>query len=108
MTFAIAPRRAVLLLAATLTLTPTLVGAQTSRSNPEVSAGATAADLLLARPGGVVATVLDTAIFVVGLPLTLINGSTEQAAQTLVGQPANYAFTRPLGQDMGGFGDPQH
>ena len=62
MTFAIAPRRAVLFLAAALMLTPALVGAQTSRSNPEVTAGATAADLLLARPGGIVATVLGTAV----------------------------------------------
>ena len=76
--------------------------------HPEVTAGATTADLLLARPGGAVATVLGAAVFVVGLPFTLINGSTEQAAQTLVVQPANYTFARPLGQDIGGLGNPQH
>ena len=107
MNAAIAPRRTVLILTATLTLTPYLAGAEERRSNPQATAGATAADLLLARPAGVVATVLGTAIFVVGLPFTLINGSTEQAAQTLVAQPANYTFARPLGQDIGGLNDPQ-
>lgn len=101
-----APRRAVLILAAVLSLTPCLARAGESRPNPPATAGGTTADLLLARPGGAVATVLGTAIFVVGLPFTLINGSTEQAAQTLIVQPANYTFARPLGQDIGGLGDP--
>ncbi len=104
----IAPRRTVLILAATLSLTPCLARAGESHSNPEVTAGATTADLLLARHGGAVAKVLGAAVFVVGLPFTLINGSTEQAAQTLVVQPANYTFARPLGQDIGGLGNPQH
>ena len=107
MNAAIAPRRTALILAATLSLTPCLAGAGESRSNPEAIAGVMTADLLLARPAGVVATVLGTAIFVVGLPFTLIDGSTEQAAQTLVAQPANYTFARPLGEDIGGLGDPQ-
>ena len=104
----IAPRRTVLILAATLSLTPCLAraGDGDNRPNPPATAGATTADLLLARPGGAVATVLGAAVFVVGLPFTLINGSTEQAAQTLVVQPANYTFARPLGQDIGGLGDP--
>lgn len=104
----IASCRAVLILAAVLSLTPCLAraGDGENRLNPPATAGGTTADLLLARPGGAVATVLGTAIFVVGLPFTLINGSTEQAAQTLIVQPANYTFARPLGQDIGGFGDP--
>ncbi len=102
----IAPRRAILILAAVLSLTPCLARTGESRPNPPATAGGTTADLLLARPGGAVATVLGTAIFVVGLPFTLINGSTEQAAQTLIVQPANYTFARPLGQDIGGLGDP--
>ncbi len=99
--------RAALLLAMTLTLTAGLAGAADGRPPPGVTAGATATDLLVARPGGLAATVLGTAIFVVGLPFTLINGSTEQAAQTLVVNPASYTFARPLGQDIGGLGDPQ-
>ena len=98
---AIIKRSAVAILAATLTLTGSLAGAQDDPSYPPPpSADATAADLLIARPGGLVATVLGTAVFIVGLPFTLINGSTGQAAQQLVVQPAQYTFTRPLGEDM--------
>ena len=97
---AIIKRSAAMILAATLTLTGGLAGAQDGPSNPPPSADSTAADLLIARPGGLAATVLGTAVFVVGLPFTLINGSTGQAAQQLVVQPAQYTFTRPLGEDM--------
>lgn len=97
---AITKRSAAAILAATLTLTGSLAGAQDGPSNPPPSADAAAADLLIARPGGLVATVLGTAVFIVGLPFTLISGSTEQAAQQLVVQPAQYTFTRPLGEGM--------
>jgi hypothetical protein len=102
-------RRAISLLVAALTLTlpAGLAGAEDGQPTPEVTAGATAVDLLVARPGGLAATVLGTVIFVVGLPFTLINGSTEQAAQQLIGDPASYTFARPLGQDLGGLGHPQ-
>ena len=98
---AIIKRGAATILAATLALPASLASAQDDPSYlPPPSADATAADLLIARPGGLVATVLGTAVFVVGLPFTLINGSTGQAAQQLVVQPAQYTFTRPLGEDM--------
>lgn len=93
-------RSAAVILAATLTLTGGLAGAQDGPSNPPPGADEAAADLLIARPGGLAATVLGTAVFIVGLPFTLISGSTEQAAQKLVVEPAQYTFTRPLGQDM--------
>lgn len=102
----IIPTRAILILAATLMFVLHPAGAE-DRSEPDVTAGAAATDLLVARPGGVAATVLGAAIFVVGLPFTLISGSTEQAAQTLVVQPANYTFSRPLGQKIRGLGKPQ-
>jgi hypothetical protein len=86
--------------AVTLILTASFVRAEEVYSNQEVTSGTVAADLLLARPAGLVATVVGTAIFVVGLPFTLINGSTEQAAQKLIVEPANYTFTRPLGKDI--------
>jgi hypothetical protein len=44
--------------------------------------------------------VLGTGIWVVGLPFTLISGSTEQAAQKLIVEPAEYTFTRPLGKGI--------
>mgnify|MGYP001205263620 CR=1 FL=1 len=88
------------ILALTCMLTAGLACAQDSPPNQTASADAVAADLLVARPGGFAATVLGTAVFIVGLPFTLINGSTEQAAQKLVVEPAQYTFARPLGQDM--------
>ncbi|MDG4597676.1 MAG: hypothetical protein P9F75_18650 [Candidatus Contendobacter sp.] len=97
---AIAKRGAVSILAATLTLSAGLAGAEDQSPQPPPSADATAADLLIARPGGLVATVLGSAVFIVGLPFTLLSGSTGQAAQTLVVEPAQYTFARPLGQDM--------
>ncbi|MDS4026880.1 MAG: hypothetical protein RKO25_07855 [Candidatus Contendobacter sp.] len=96
----ITKRGAASILAATLTLGAGLAGAEDQSPQPPATADTTAADLLIARPGGLAATVLGTAVFVVGLPFTLINGSTGQAAQKLVVDPAQYTFTRPLGQDM--------
>lgn len=103
-------RRVACLLTVTLTLTAGLASAADNDNDMtyrNVTADAAAADLLVARPGGLVATVLGTAVFIVGLPFTLINGSTEQAAQALVVEPAQYTFARPLGQNIGGLGDPQ-
>ena len=96
----IAKRGAASILAATLTLSASLAGAEDQSPQPPPTADATAADLLIARPGGLVATVLGSAVFIVGLPFTLLNGSTGEAAQKLVVEPAQYTFARPLGQDM--------
>ena len=93
-------RSAASILAAALAGTASLAYAEDYSSSRPVTADATAADLLIARPGGLAATVLGAAVFVVGLPFTLINGSTGQAAQQLVVEPAQYTFTRPLGQDL--------
>ncbi len=97
---AIAKRGTASILAAILTLNADLAGAGDQSSQPPPTADATAADLLIARPGGLVATVLGSAVFIVGLPFTLLNGSTGEAAQKLVVEPAQYTFARPLGQDM--------
>ncbi|MBZ4193998.1 MAG: hypothetical protein LAE24_06790 [Candidatus Contendobacter sp.] len=100
------PRNIVPILAFTLTLTVSPTGAQNRPPPPQPTPGATATDLLLARPGGLAATALGSVIFVIGLPFTLINGSTNQSAQTLMGRPAQYTFSRPLGENIGGMGDP--
>jgi hypothetical protein len=96
------------ILAFTLTLAVSPTGAQNRQPPPNPTPGATATDLLLARPGGLVATALGSVIFVIGLPFTLINGSTNQSAQVLMGQPAQYTFSRPLGENIGGMGDPSN
>ena len=89
-----------IILAVTLTLTVSPVRAEDAYSNQQVTGSAIAADILLARPMGLVATVLGTTLFVVGLPFTLISSSTEQAAQKLIVEPAEFTFTRPLGKGI--------
>jgi hypothetical protein len=55
------------------------------------------ADLVLARPLGIAATVLGCAVFVVSLPFSALGGNTKQASQKLLKEPASFTFTRPLG-----------
>jgi hypothetical protein len=63
------------------------------------SGGAMVFDLLLVRPVSLVATVLGTALFIVQLPLAVIQGDEgSHAGEKLVLAPARYTFTRPLGQ----------
>ena len=64
----------------------------------EVSAETIIVDGLLLRPGGLVATVVGTAVFVVTLPFSIPTKSVDKAAQRLVVDPARYTFVRPLGQ----------
>ena len=54
-------------------------------------------DVLVIRPGCLVATVLGSAVFIVALPVATISKSVKQTADTLVAKPAKATFTRPLG-----------
>jgi hypothetical protein len=63
-----------------------------------VSAEAIIADGLLLRPGGLLATVVGTAVFVVTLPFSIPTKSVDKAAQKLIVDPGRYTFVRPLGQ----------
>ncbi|MGA2246788.1 MAG: hypothetical protein ABSH48_17490 [Verrucomicrobiota bacterium] len=58
---------------------------------------ATITDVALVRPGCFLATVIGSAIFVVALPFAAMSGSVKRTADTLVLDPANATFTRPLG-----------
>jgi hypothetical protein len=58
---------------------------------------AMAFDLALARPVGLAATVLGTAVFVVGLPFEALSGDFSDPARRLVVEPAKFTFTRKLG-----------
>jgi hypothetical protein len=60
-------------------------------------AAAMVADVIIARPAGLVAIVLGTAVFVVALPFAAISGSVEPVARTLVAEPFEFTFTRPVG-----------
>ncbi|MGH8444499.1 MAG: hypothetical protein ACREVL_04485 [Solimonas sp.] len=59
---------------------------------------AMAADLLIVRPVSLVATVLGAGLFVLQLPLSLIQGEPpSEPARKLIIEPAQYTFSRPLG-----------
>jgi hypothetical protein len=56
------------------------------------------ADALVARPLGLVGTIIGAATWVVSLPFTLPSESSTRAADALVRKPARYTFLRPIGQ----------
>lgn len=57
-----------------------------------------AADVLVARPAGLAATVVGSAIFVVALPFAAIAGDVKETGRALVGSPARWTFQRRLGE----------
>ena len=57
----------------------------------------TIADVTLVRPGCFVATVIGSAFFVIAFPFAAASGSIKETANTLVVQPAQATFTRPVG-----------
>ncbi|HTL59742.1 MAG TPA: hypothetical protein VL361_28990 [Candidatus Limnocylindrales bacterium] len=54
-------------------------------------------DAVLGRPVGFAATVIGSAAFVISLPFTAPSGSIKSTADSLVGKPGRFTFTRPLG-----------
>lgn len=58
-------------------------------------------DILLVRPVSLVATVIGTAVFIVSLPFSIPSQSVGATARTLVAEPFNYTFTRPIGEFTG-------
>jgi len=68
---------------------------------------AMAGDILVARPFGMVLTLVGSALFVVSLPFTALGGNVEQAADVLVVGPAKETFVRCLGcTSSGRYEDP--
>ncbi|MFN2376371.1 MAG: multidrug transporter [Candidatus Binatia bacterium] len=72
----------------------------------EPSGVAMVADVLVARPLGLVVTVVGTVFFVAGLPFAAMAGDIDTPAQLLIGEPARYTFVRPLGEIGGDPPDP--
>ena len=70
----------------------------------EGSAGSMIVDLVFLRIPGMVATAVGGVAFVLSLPFSAAGGNTEEAWQTLVVQPAQFTFVRPLGE-TGTFSD---
>jgi len=54
-------------------------------------------DSFLLRPLMLVGTVAGTATFLVTLPFSALGGNVKESARTLVLEPAEYTFRRPLG-----------
>jgi hypothetical protein len=61
------------------------------------SAAAMVVDVFIARPGGFVGTILGSAVFILALPFAALSGSIEPVARTLVVEPFQFTFTRPVG-----------
>jgi hypothetical protein len=62
------------------------------------SASAMAFDLLIVRPLGLVATVAGVGLFVINLPLSVIQGEPpSEPARKFIVEPARFTFDRPLG-----------
>ncbi len=58
------------------------------------------ADILLARPIGLVGTVAGAGFWFATSPFTLINGTAEESYALLVQTPLDYTFKRPLGDGL--------
>ncbi|MCF8109977.1 MAG: hypothetical protein K9J85_00665 [Desulfobacteraceae bacterium] len=58
---------------------------------------AMAVDIVVARPVGLVSTILGSAVFVVSLPFSALGKNVNQSYDLLVVSPARYTFDRPLG-----------
>jgi hypothetical protein len=69
----------------------------TSRAASDDHAIDAIADVTLVRPGCFLATVVGSVFFVIALPFAAASGSVKQTANTLVVQPAQATFTRPVG-----------
>jgi hypothetical protein len=65
--------------------------------NPGPSGVGMIVDALVLRPAGFVATLIGGVAYVVSLPFSVAGGNTQQAWNTLVAQPAQFTFNRPLG-----------
>jgi hypothetical protein len=79
------------------TLVVILTFAAQAPASTQKDSGAIVADVLLARPFCLAATVVGSAVFVVALPLAATSGSVHTTAHALVVAPAWATFARPLG-----------
>jgi hypothetical protein len=58
-------------------------------------------DIILVRPASLAATVVGTAVLIVSLPFSIPSQSVGATAKTLVAEPFNFTFTRPIGDFSG-------
>jgi hypothetical protein len=67
--------------------------------NDPVGQGWSVMDLIFARPIGVAAGIVGTAIFVVSLPFTIPAGGAKEAADMFIVKPFQFSFTREFPDD---------
>jgi hypothetical protein len=89
----------ILLVAVALVVVPlgSSVLADIDDTEKEVTSGKMAADLILVRPLGIVATLLGGGIFVLALPFSALGGNVSETWDRLFMDPAKFTFQRPLG-----------
>jgi hypothetical protein len=63
------------------------------REDP-VGQGWSAMDIIFARPLGIAAGIVGTAIFIVSLPFTIPTGGVADAADMFITKPFQFSFTR--------------
>lgn len=78
-------------------MTPTVASAQQRVVDDEPGELATIGDAIFARPALLLATGVGLTIYTATLPFSILGGSEEQAAETLVLAPAEATFRRCLG-----------
>ncbi len=84
-----------LVLAGALALVPQFAVAERVDENP--GGFKMMADLLVARPLGLVVVGVSTVAYVVSLPVSVLGGNAEEAGQRMVVEPAKEVFVRCLG-----------
>jgi len=90
-------------LAIAMLLPQTLLAERRATIDESPNAGVMVADLVVARPVGVLVTAAGTAAFLVSLPFTLLAGHASDAAETLMIGPATNTFMRCLGCTNAGY-----
>jgi hypothetical protein len=73
-------------------------GDKWSKEDP-VGQGWNAIDLIFARPLGVAAGIVGTAIFIVSLPFTIPTGGVADAADMFITKPFQFSFTREFPEE---------
>ena len=75
-----------------------VVAGEMDERDPQVSALQMTTDALIARPLGIVGTVVGFGLFIISSPFSLLGGNADKAWQALVLYPAEFTFDRPLGK----------
>lgn len=93
------PKKPLVALVATALLAASpLATAGENQRYDDPSYGSMFFDAAVARPLGLGATVVGTAIWIVTLPFSALGGNVGDAADKLVVDPARFTFVRPLGE----------